>query len=181
MLGRKMDALDRKILIALQQSGRKSNAEMARELGVAPSTILERIRRLEENRQILGYRALIDPEALGLAVQGFVSVTLDRHDKEYIRKFEEGIQNIAHVRACYHVTGRFDYLLYVVARDLAHLGELVKERIASIGGIGKVETFLLFSEVKSDQGLPIPQDRNETNDSNSDKKPVFTNQAKGGK
>jgi len=153
-----MDNLDRKILLALQKNGRVSNAELAREFGVAPSTLLERIRHLEERGILRGYRAVIDPKALGLTVQGFVSVVLHRQDAEYSRKFEEGVQKIPHVKACYGITGRFDYLLHVVVRDLDHLGKLVKERILSITGIGKVETFLVFSEVKSEEGWVIDND-----------------------
>jgi len=150
-----MDTLDCQILLALQKNGRISNAELARNLKVAPSTILERLRRLEDGGAIKGYKARLKPEALGLGIQGLVFVTLDRHDRECIRAFEQGIQKIDRVRACYHVTGRFDYLLHVGAKDLNALGELVKERIASITGIGKAETFLVLSEIKEDQGWPI--------------------------
>jgi Lrp/AsnC family transcriptional regulator, leucine-responsive regulatory protein len=150
-----IDALDRKILLALQRNGRVTNAELARELGVAPSTMLERIRKLEESKALRGFRAVVDPEALGLTVQGFVSVILSRHDTDCIRDFEQGIGELANVRACYHLTGRFDYLLHVAAQDLPHLGRIVKEKIASISGIAKAETFLVLSEVKSDGGWPI--------------------------
>ena len=153
-----MDDLDRKILVALQKNGRVSNSELAREFSVAPSTMLERIRHLEKSGILRGYRAIIDPAAFGLTVQGFVSVVLDRHDREYIRKFEEGVQKIPHLKACYHITGRFDYLLHVAVRDLNHLGKLVKEWISSITGVGKVETFLVFSEVKSDERWVIDND-----------------------
>ncbi|MEW6375462.1 MAG: Lrp/AsnC family transcriptional regulator [Thermodesulfobacteriota bacterium] len=153
-----MDELNRKIIQALQVNGRKTNSDLAREFGVAPSTMLERIRQLEERGVVLGYRAIINPQALGFNIQGFVSVTLDRHNVNYIRSFEKGIQKIPNVRACYHVTGRFDYLVHVAARDLEHLGEIIKEKIASISGIGKVETFLVLSEVKGDGGLPIEYD-----------------------
>jgi Lrp/AsnC family leucine-responsive transcriptional regulator len=150
-----MDDLDRRIVAALQANGRKSNAELARELGVAASTMLERLRRLEERHIIDGYRATVDPVALGLTVQGFICVTLDRHDVGYIQQFEQEIVGIPAVRACYHTTGRFDYMLHVAARDLTHLGELVKEQIAGITGIGKAETFLVLSEVKPDSGWPV--------------------------
>ena len=153
-----MDDLECKILVALQKNGRVSNSELARKFSVAPSTMLERIRHLEKRGILRGYRAIIDPAAIGLTVQGFVSVVLDRHDREYLRKFEEGIQKIPHLKACYHITGRFDYLLHVAVRDLSHLGEMVKERISSITGIGKVETFVVFSEVKSDEGWMIDSD-----------------------
>lgn len=157
-----MDALDRKILVALQQHGRKTNAELARQLGVAPSTMLERVRRLEGNGLVRGYRAIVDSKALGLALQGFVAVILTSHDREFIHNFEDGIQKIANVRACYHITGRFDYLLHVAARDLIHWGELVKERIASINGIAKLESFLVLSEIKEDEGWPVEEEGPET-------------------
>ena len=150
-----MDNLDRKILLALQKNGRISNSDLARKFGVAPSTMLERIRHLEESGTLRGYRAIIDAKALGLTVQGFVSVVLYRHDRDYIRTFEEEVQTIPYLKACYHVTGRFDYLLHVAVRDLDHLGKLVKEWISSITGVGKVETFLVFSEVKSDESWVI--------------------------
>lgn len=153
-----MDDLDKKILIALQTNARKKNSELARDFGVAPSTVLERIRRLEEHGLIQSYRAVINPARLGLTIQAFAAISLDRHEVDAIRKFEEGIQQISHVRACYHMAGRFDYLLHVAAQDLEHLGELVKNWIASIPGIGRVETFPVYSEVKPDKGWPIGKD-----------------------
>ena len=150
-----MDDLDRRILRSLQQNGRARNVDLARACGVAPSTMLERVRRLEEHGVVRGYRAIVDPKRLGFTVQGFVSITLDRHNIEQIRRLEEEIQNIPHVCACYHLTGRFDYMLHIAARDLDHLGELIKERIATIPGIGKMETFLVLSEAKSMEGCVI--------------------------
>jgi Lrp/AsnC family leucine-responsive transcriptional regulator len=81
-------------------------------------------------------------------------VTLGRHSAETIRPFERGVLEIPHVRACYHVSGRFDYILHVAAQDLEHLGRLVKKHIAAIPGVDKTESFLVFSEIKSDVGWP---------------------------
>jgi len=150
-----LDDLDRQILRALQSDGRKKNSNLARQFGLAASTMLERVRRLEERGHLKGFRAIVDPESLGLRVQAFISVSLGQHSTETIRPFEQGVQTIPYVRACYHLSGRFDYILHVAARDLNHLGRLVKERIAAIPGVGKTETFLVFSEIKTDQGWPI--------------------------
>ncbi len=139
----------------LQGNARIKNAEMARELGVAQSTLLERVRRLEEQGLITGYRAIIDPEKLGLNIQAFVSVSMQRHEAETIRRFEEGVRELHGVRACYHLTGRFDYLLHVAVKDLEELGKLVKTEIAGLDGYGKSETFVIFSEIKPDEGLSI--------------------------
>lgn len=153
-----MNTLDQRILAALQANARIKNVDLSRELGVAPSTVLERVRRLEEQGWIEGYRALVSPEKLGLTIQSFVAVILDRHEVDAIQAFEQGIQQVPYVRVCYHVAGRFDYLLHVVARDLEHLGELIKNQIASIPGIGKVESFPIYSEVQPDKGWPIAKD-----------------------
>ncbi len=159
-----MDNLDRKILQIIQNNGRITNAELSRELNLAPSTMLERIRRLEDKGVITGYSAEIDPASVGLDVQGFISVTLSRHDVDYIERFERDIANIPEVKACYHITGRFDYLLQIAAKDLNSLGALVKNRIASIEGIGKAETFLMLSEVKPDKGWYIENAENPDKD-----------------
>ena len=150
-----MDQLDLRILQALQEDGRRPNADLAREFGVAPSTTLERIRRLEEQGTLQGFGARIDRRKLGLNVQAMVSITLAKTNAEAIRPFEEGIRSIPFVRACYHISGRFDYLVYLAARDLDHLGQLVKARIGAIPGVARTETFLVFSEIKSDRGWPV--------------------------
>ena len=123
-----MDNLDRNILKAFQLDARVKNADLARQLGVAPSTMLERVRRLEERGYFSGFKAVINPEKLGL-----------------------------------HVTGRFDYILHVVAKNLKQLGSLVKERIASMPGVGKTETFLVFSEIKNENGFPLDEAGEDTN------------------
>ena len=150
-----MDELDHRILQILRRDGRVKNADLARQCGVAPSTMLERRRRLEEEGVIRGYEAVLDERRMGLMVQGFVMVTLDHHNIKQIRQLEKDIEALPYVRACYHLTGRFDYLLFVGVRDVEQLGELVKNEIASLPGFGRSETFVIFSEIKPDGGWPI--------------------------
>ena len=150
-----MDNIDRHTLKALQKDGRKKNYELAKETGLAPSTMLDRVKKLEDKGIIKGYRAVMDPEKLGLKAQGFACISLDRHQVKDIEILENAIKNIPNVRACYHITGRFDYLLHVVALELGDLGNLIKEKLATIPGMGKIETFIVYAEVKPDQGWPI--------------------------
>ena len=152
-----MDTLDRKILQALQKDARVKNADLARQLGVAPSTMLERVRRLEERGFLNGFKAIVDPEKLGLDVQALISVSLGQHSTKTIRPFEQAVKSIPNIMVCYHVTGRFDYMLHIVAKNLNELGVLVKEQIASLPGVGKTETFLIFSEIKNNTGYPLEQ------------------------
>ncbi len=150
-----MDDLDHKILRALQKDAGRKNADLAKDLGVAPSTMLERVRRLKERGYFDGYRAIINPEKLGYTIQALISVSLSEHSTETIRPFEKAVKKIPNILTCYHVTGRFDYIIQVVAKNLNHLGLLVKEHIASIPGVGKTETFIVFSEIKKENGYPF--------------------------
>ncbi len=150
-----MDDLDHKILRALQKDARRKNADLAKDLGVAPSTMLERVRRLKERGYFDGYRAIINPEKLGYTIQALISVSLSEHSTETIRPFENAVKKIPNILTCYHVTGRFDYIVHVVAKNLQHLGLIVKEKIAFIPGVGKTETFIVFSEIKKENGYPL--------------------------
>jgi len=147
----KLDKLDLKLLQAMHRNCRAKNINLADECGVVPSTTLERIRRLEEQGILKGYQANIDLKSIGLTVQGFVTVSLSLHNVENIRHLEEEIQTVPCVQACYRLSGRFDFILHVVARDIEHFGELIQNRIARIKGISKLETFFIFSEVKGPQ------------------------------
>jgi Lrp/AsnC family leucine-responsive transcriptional regulator len=150
-----MDELDRRILVELQRDGSLTNARLAQALDLSQSAMSERVRRLEQDGHITGYRALVKPDSLGLGLQAFVAAELNHHSTESIQSFEQGVVAVAAVRACYHVAGRFDYLLHVAVRDLEHLGYLIKYDIAAIPGVDKVETMLVYSEVKSDDGWPV--------------------------
>src|SRR5665648_1009787 len=108
--GEDMDALDLAILGSLQEDGRRPNADIARQYGVASSTILERVRRLEQRGAIIGYRVLIDGEAIGFEAQALVTVTLASDQIDAVERFEEGVAGIPEVQACYGISGRYDYM-----------------------------------------------------------------------
>jgi Lrp/AsnC family transcriptional regulator, leucine-responsive regulatory protein len=150
-----LDALDREILAALQHDGRQTNAHLAAQLGLSASATLERVRRLERDGQVRGYHADVAPGALGVGLQAFVAAELNAHSREHIEDFERGIVKVEGVRTCFHVTGRFDYLLHVAVRDLGHLGRLIKTDIAAVPGVAKLETLLVLTEVKADAGWPV--------------------------
>lgn len=150
-----MDEIDISILNALQQNARQKHNELARQLKIAPSTVSERVKRMESRGLIKEYRATIDTNKAGFAIQAFISIRLGRHEKETIQNFEEQLTAIPHVLACYHLTGRYDYLLHVVAADLDELGQLVKNVIGQVPGYVTSETFVILSEIKSNGGLPI--------------------------
>lgn len=150
-----MDALDREILLALQEDGRMSNLALARKLGLSPSAMLGRVRRLERSGVIRGYRAVIDPAALDITVRAVVVARLREHSEQSIQLFEEGIQQVSGVRACYHVTGQFDMVVELAVRDLDHLSRLIRVEIARIPGVMNLETMLIMAESVADTGWPV--------------------------
>lgn len=150
-----MDPIDLNILETLQANARTANVELARENDVAPSTTLERVRRLEERGVIQGYRAVLDPGAVGFGVQAMVMVHLSRHQAGSIEEFEARVCDVTQVIACHNLTGRYDYLLQVVARDIDHLRELVTRTLAAIPGVDQQETFLVMAVPKPHKGLPL--------------------------
>ena len=150
-----MDEIDRTILQHLQDDGRISNAELARKAGLAASTTLERVRRLEQKGIIEGYRAVLSPEKLGRPVQAMIAVRLDGHTQDAIADFERTVQELPEVTACYHLTGRFDYLLHVVLEDINCLRDLVGARLAGMPAVDRLETFLIMASVKSNGRLPV--------------------------
>ncbi len=156
-----MDPVDRKTVLALQKQGRITNVELARMNDLAPSSMLERVRRLEDKGIIKGYQAVVDPKALGFEVHALVMVNLDLHRAEAIDQFEQRIRSIPEVTACFHVTGRYDYLIHVMARDMEHLGEMIKHTLGRVGGVEKQETFIALSTIKEGNGdflETIPED-----------------------
>jgi len=149
-----MDAIDRAILRALLEDGRQTNARLAETIGLSPSATLERVRRLERDGSITGYRAIVDPKALGYGVETLVGIRLRLHASTAIEPFERGVKEAEGISGCYHVTGQFDYVLRVVARDHAHLREINNTQIAALPGVGKFETMVVLAEVKSEPIWP---------------------------
>lgn len=150
-----MDEVDRTLLAALQANGRISNADLARAVDLAPSSTLERVRRLEERGLVRGYRAILDPPSLGYQVQAMVLINLDRHQAGSIDEFEARVRAVPEVVTCLHVTGRYDYMLHVVARDIDHLRDLLTRGLGAIQGVEKQETFLVLSTVKENTGFSL--------------------------
>jgi Lrp/AsnC family leucine-responsive transcriptional regulator len=153
--GGAIDGVNRAIMEALQKDGRLSNLALARSLRVSPSAMLGRVRRLQKSGAIRGFRAVLDPKAVGVGVQAVVAARLKEHSKTCIGEFEAGIREVVGVRACYHVTGQFDMVMLLAVRDLDHLSELIRSDIASIPGVVNLETMLVLAESVIDDGWPI--------------------------
>ena len=145
-----MDEVDRSILAVLETRGRISNAELAAEVGLSPSPCLRRVRRLEEAGVIRGYRALIDPAAVGRGLRVFAGVRLIRHTRADVVAFEQEVMGLAEVVACHHITGNFDYLLQVEVADLPAYENFHANQMAALPGVGTVNSFVIMKTLDTE-------------------------------
>ena len=132
------DRTDWRLLEALQADGRASYADLARVVAMSPSAVAERVRRLEEAGVIAGYRAAVDPAAVGLSIMAFVRL---RYPNGNYRPFHALLDSTAEIIEAHHVTGEDCFVLKVVARSMRHLEEVT----GRISGLGSVTTSIVYS------------------------------------
>lgn len=148
-----IDEINAKILNILQEDARTSNAEIARRLGMAPSAILERIRKLEASGIIQGYTARVNPRALGLGLTAFILVrTSDRGDDLPTSRALAALPEVLEV---HHVAGEDCYLVKVRVRDTEALGALLRTQFAMQPNIQSTRTTIVLETVKETTALPI--------------------------
>ncbi len=150
-----MDAIDRKIIRALQHDARLTNQDLAAKVGLSASPCLRRVRKLEQDGILAGYTALVDQEKFGLPINVFVNIRLEKPSPKTIRAFETAIENIDAVVECYLMTGNRDYLLRVVSSDLKSYEHLVRDRLTTIPGVLSLESSFAFGQVKRTNVLPL--------------------------
>lgn len=150
-----LDAKDRQIIRALQRDGRLTNLDLAAQVNLSPSPCLRRVRLLEEAGIISGYAAIVEPRAVGLTITAFIRITLARHDREVVSRFEARVQELDEVLDCHLLTGEADYLLRVVVSDLDAYEIFVRNRLHDVQGIASITTSLVYGTVKSSRALPV--------------------------
>lgn len=150
------DAIDRKILEALQENGRMSNQELADLVGLSPSPCLRRVRQLEADGVIERYVALIDPEAMGLSVTAFVRIRLDQQDDRHLAEFEDAVAGFPEVMECYLMSGEADYQLRVLVRSLGAFEDFLRHRLTKVRGLANVTTSFALRPVIYKTALPVP-------------------------
>lgn len=150
-----IDETDKEILRLLQASGRISNADIARQVGLSAPATHARVRRLEDAGVIRQYATLLDRETIGFDMVCFINVSLQLHQFDAIERFKELVQDMPEVLECHHITGEFDYLLKAVFRNRDELQEFVVNKLTPIPGMARINTSLVLIEIKATQQLPI--------------------------
>lgn len=152
-----IDAIDLRILSALQENARISNIELAAQVGLSPSPCLRRVKRLEAAGVIRRYAALLDPAAMGLGIIGFISVTLERNIEAVLEDFEAAVKERPEVLECWPITGDADFLLKVVTADLGAYERLMRDHLLRIPGISSTKTSFVLTAVKNETALPLAE------------------------
>lgn len=150
-----LDGVDRKILRVLQQEGRISNAELSERINLSPTPCLRRVKKLEDAGVISRYVAELDPASLGLKVSAYVFVRLARNSTVNAERFEGAIRTLQQVEECSVLSGEYDYLVKVVAKDLEDYERFIKQRLAAIEEVDTINTTIILKQVVSRQPLPV--------------------------
>lgn len=151
----RLDRIDARILEELQRDGRRTVVELAERIGLSGTPCARRIRQLEESGIIKGYTAVIDPARLGLTVQAFVQVKLERHTDENVAQFRRELEALDEVVGCYATTGEHDFLLQLIVADLEALSQIVLKKLLKISCVRDVHSTVVLETIKRSTRLPV--------------------------
>jgi DNA-binding Lrp family transcriptional regulator len=152
----KLDAVDMKILTSLQDEGRMTNVDLAERVGITAPPCLRRVRALEESGFIRGYHADLDQEALGFGITVFALVSLRSQADADLQAFERKVADWPLVRECFMLNGEIDFILKIVARDLAEFQRFLTSELTSSTNVESVKTSLTIRSSKRVPGVPLP-------------------------
>jgi DNA-binding Lrp family transcriptional regulator len=155
-----LDRIDLAILSALRSNARISNKRLAETIGLAPSTCLERVRRLLSLGVLTGFHAELDLSSLGMRMQAMIAVRMSEHSRELVESLRSYVLTLPEVLAVYHVAGTDDFLVHVAVRDAHHLRDLALDAFTTRPEVDRIETRLIFEHLARWR-LPIPLEDDE--------------------
>ncbi len=150
-----LDRTDRRILAQLQTDGRISTVELAERIGLSPTSTSERLRRLQREGTVTGFRAMLDPGRVGLGLLVFVEVSLDKTTPDVFERFAAAVRRAPEVLECHMVAGGFDYLVKTRVADMAAYRRFLGDILLALPGVKETRTYAVMEEVKTDAPLPL--------------------------
>ena len=154
-----LDAIDRRILRALQVDGRLTYDLLAAQVSLSPSATLRRVKRLEDAGVIKAYVALVPPERVGLGLTAYLNVRLEKHSEVHKRNpmdlFRASVQAWPEVVECAALTGEMDYLLRVVVQDMAHYSRFIMDTLLKHPSVEDCKTSFVLDRVKNTTAVPV--------------------------
>ena len=155
----RLDAIDRRILRALQSDGRMIYDTLAAQVNLSPSATLRRVKRLEEAGVIAGYVALVAPERVGLGLTAYLNVRLEKHSEVHKRTpmdlFRAAVQTWPEVVECAALTGEMDFLLRVMVQDMAHYSRFIMDSLLKHPSVQDCKTSFVLDRVKYTTAVPL--------------------------
>lgn len=151
-----LDRTDRRILELMQANGRISNLELAERIGLSPSPCSRRVKALEDAGLIANHVTLLNASKLGLSLQAYIHISLDRHTPERFESFDAAIKDFSEVLECDLVTGtEADYQLKVVVRDMEHYQQFLLGKLTRVNGVTGVRSSFVLRRIKHETALPL--------------------------
>ena len=150
-----LDSKDKYLLEELQANSRITNAELAKRIGLSPSSTLERVKKLEISGFIDKYIAILNPRKAGYSCFTFVEVKLARHGETPVENFISSIALIPEVLECHHITGEADFLLKVVTKDIPAYEELILHQLSALTNVQTMKTSVVLSTFKYETKLTV--------------------------
>lgn len=157
MINEELDAIDIRILRALQENGKLTTKELAAKVNLSPSPTFERQKRLEREGYIERYTAIVNPRKVGLDFIVFCNIQLKKHSKEIGQEFITAIQDLDEVSECYNTSGDYDFMMKVHVRDMPHYQDFVLNTLGEIDSIGRLSSNFVIGEVKCSHAIPLPR------------------------
>lgn len=154
-MSEKLEAVDIRILDALQKDGRLTNQALSAEVGLSPSPCWRRVRQLEEEGVIRDYAAVLDRRCIGLGVLAFIRVRIDSHSEAEAEEFSREVAKLEEVVACYSIAGDSDFLLQVVSPDLDTYADFAMAVVRRLPRIKEMQTTFVLKEIKPFRGFPL--------------------------
>ncbi|WP_339933106.1 Lrp/AsnC family transcriptional regulator [uncultured Brevundimonas sp.] len=148
----KLDEIDQRLLRMLQRHGRRSNVDLARDLGVSPSACSRRIRLLESRGVIRGYQAVLGAAAPETPLVALVSVTLEKQTEEFMRRFEAAVRHHPEIEECYLMTGGSDYVLKVSSADTKAYEAIHSTVLSRLPGVARLTSSFALRDVAKTTG-----------------------------
>jgi len=154
-LNKTIDRIDKNILFELQKNGRLSNVELSKRVGLSPTPCLERVKRLEKERYISGYKAILNPLKLDAALLVFVEITLTKTSPDVFDDFSKAVDDLDVIQECHLVSGDFDFLLKTRVKDMLAYRELLGDTLLRLPAVSESRTYVVMDEIKSTNLLAI--------------------------
>jgi Lrp/AsnC family leucine-responsive transcriptional regulator len=152
-----LDKIDLRILAELQRDASLTNVELAARVNLSPSPCLARVRLLKQSGLISKHVTLLDPRKLGLNVNVFIQVTLEKQTRAGLESFERAVLALPQVMECYLMSGDSDYLIRVVVSEVQALEHFIVDKLTRLAGVASIRSSFALKQVKYQTALPLPE------------------------